>query len=569
MKSIQDRQFKTAVILILAGLTMMTSLVVFLNVRGSARASAAVRDSRILAIRYLTHLGRSLWNIAAEKDLMVAAQETAGLILQSEAYEKMSKGSQAGLYRLTHERLSRLKELLVEKGRITKPPYYNPQTDTFDAVQYFLDKVFVPAAELLESQEQKKKESVFWDGKVDAYSTGLAVAAVAIFLLTLSLVLSGKSRLAMAGVGLALAAAVAGSSLAAALRPWHEVSSVSLKDLALASGEVLGAKLVLDFGGDLQAASPFTGPAERIIAGILKKDPGYPAAFELRARLRAAVGESLFFAGRLAEGRAEMDRAIADLDTVRRAGQNDGYLDWTRGFVHLLLGRWPEAEASIERALVELPEQGFALGVMKAAVLLYEGKKPASESALEAALAQAARRPLASDPNYFRIFVRNLERFREISPAEGLERMELRLKEASVLIALGKGTRRPAVAATAAPLLFVNPVTDRRGEIIDIPACQEFPASTGRAYFLLQLKGMSRGLAVVRRVYRRLPGQVFWIEQLRLGRTEHWDGPAEARLLGSVEYPMPEAGESLASGRYRLEIFIEGDLKAAGEFKVR
>jgi len=569
MRIIQEKPFKTAVILILAGLTILTSLIVLLNVTASARAAAAGRDSRILAIRYLTHLGRSLWDAASQKGLMVAAQETAGLILQAEAYEKMSKGQEALLYRLTRDRLVRLKDLLAGGGRITRPPYYDPQTGAFDLVQYFLDEVYIPAAGLLESQDQKRKESAFWGRKVEAFTTGLAVMTVAVFLLTLSLFLSGKVRLAMAGVGLALVTAVVGTSVAAAGRPWRAVSSESIRNLARASGEVLRAKLVLDFNGDLRTAERFAGPAGNTIAGILAKDPAYAAALDLRARLRAAMGESLIFAGKAREGRAEMERAVADLARVEGAGRDDGYLDWTRGFAQLLLGRFSQAEASIERALARLPEQKLALGAIKAVIYLYEGRRDAWRTVLEDALSQAVRRPLASDPNTFRILIRNLERFKEIMPAEGLQEMTRRLKEASVLIALGRGVRPLAVAASVAPPQFVNPVYDGRGEVVALPAAREFPAAVGHVYFLLEFKGMSPGQSIVRKVYRQISGQVFWVEQLRLGRTERWSGPAEARLLGSVEYPMPEAGEYLASGLYRLEIFIEGNLMASGMFKVR
>ncbi len=568
MRVVQEKAFKTAVILILAGLTFLTSLIVLFNVLASSRASSASRDGRILSIRYLTHLGRSLWETASERELMVAAQETAGLLLLAEAYEKMSKDREVFLYRLTGDRLKELKNLLAAQGRITRPPYHNPQTGLFDSVQYFLDEVYIPAAELLERQEQKRKESDFWARKGETFTTGLAVMAVAVFLLTLSLVLSGKVRLAMAGVGLALVAAVAGACISAAARSWRPVASRSVKELARATGQMLRAKLILDYSGDVQTAARFTGPAERTLDAILAENPGYGTALEARARLRTTVGESLFFAGKIKEGRAEMERTVADLDDVERAGRQDGYLDWTRGFAQLLLGRFSQAEASVERALARLPDQGLALGLLRAVILLYEERRAASQAALEDALSQAVHRPLASDSDTFRIVIRNLERFRTIQPADGLEEMERRLKEASVLVALGRGTRPPRVTASVTRVRFVN--LDPQGEVIDLPERGTFPAGTGHAYFLLEFKDMGPGQSLVRKVYRRLPGQVFWVEQLRLGRSEHWRGPApEARLQGSVEYPMPEAGEYLLSGRYRMEVYIEGNLKASETFLVK
>jgi len=568
MRVVQEKAFKTAVILILAGLTVLTSLIFLFNVLASSRVSSASRDSRILSIRYLTHLGRSLWETASERELMVAAQETAGLLLLAEAYEKMSRDQAAFLYRLTGDRLKELKDLLAAQGRITRPPYHNPQTGLFDSVQYFLDEVYIPAAELLERQEQKRKESDFWGRKGDTFTTGLAVMAVAVFLLTLSLVLSGKVRLAMAGVGLALVAAVAGTSILAAARSWRPVSSRAVKELARATGQVLRAKLILDYSGDVQTAARFTGPAEMTLDAILAENPGYGTALEARARLRTTLGESLFFAGKIKEGRAEMERTVADLDGVERAGRQDGYLDWTRGFAQLLLGRFSQAEASVERALARLPRQGLALGLLKAVILLYEGRRAASQAAVEDALSQAVHRPLASDSDTFRIVIRNLERFRAIMPANGLKEMERRLKEASVLIALDRGTRPPRVTASVARIRFIN--LDPQGEVIDLPERGIFPAGTGHAYFLLEFKDMRPGQSLVRKVYRRLPGQVFWVEQLRLGRSEHWRSQAtEARVQGSVEYPMPEAGEYLVSGHYRLEVYIEGNLKASETFLVQ
>jgi hypothetical protein len=80
---------------------------------------------------------------------------------------------------------------------------------------------------------------------------------------------------------------------------------------------------------------------------------------------------------------------------------------------------------------------------------------------------------------------------------------------------------------------------------------------------------MTKGASVVSKVYWRSPGQAFWVEQVRLGKVQRWDGPAEARLLGVVAQPFPEAGEILASGDYRLEIYLDGalNLDAVG-FKV-
>jgi hypothetical protein len=112
----EEKRFRSAVTVLLAGLTILGSLIVILNNRSYVRGIEAGRDSRILGIRYLARFGRSLWESAAEKNLMVSWQELGGLMMQAEAYEKMSGGTDASLYRI-----SRPPILTPGPGPLTSP----------------------------------------------------------------------------------------------------------------------------------------------------------------------------------------------------------------------------------------------------------------------------------------------------------------------------------------------------------------------------------------------------------------------------------------------------------------
>jgi tetratricopeptide (TPR) repeat protein len=568
LKLKDDKIFKTTVTLLLAGLTIVTSLIVIFNVQASSRGSAASRDSRILGIRYLTHLDRTQWEFAAEKDALDFYKELSGLMLQAGAYTMGPGARDVVYYNLARERLDKIRAVLAAEGELTRPPYFNPQLAGADLLQYYLDKIFIPAAEILERQEQKKAEGGFWGSKSDAYTAGLAVMAVAVFLLTLSLVLSGRIRFFMAGSGLLLIAAVISISAAAGTRYWSGPADESIREYARASGHATRAQIIFNVSGDSGATLAAAGEAEAEIDRILVRDPHYRSAIQVRSRLRMLKGETLFYGGKTQESRAELEKASADLATLLRTGPADGYLYWSQGYAEYLLGQREASLRSIGRALELLPDQGLALGTVKAAALLAGGKIDDERAALEAAIEFAVRKPLASDPIYFRTLIQNLERFQELTPVEGLPAAIRRLKEASVSLAVLKKSRPLDEQSEIAPPRFVAPVYDKRGEITDVPPRDQFPKATARAYFLLELKGMQRGQSIVRKVYRRLPGQPFWIEQLMLGRAEHWEGPAEARLLGDVENPIPEAGQVLASGDYRIEIYIEGRLKASGTFKI-
>lgn len=564
----EEKAFKNVVTVFLAGLTFVGSLIVFLNVSASYRGAAAGRDSRILGIRYLTHLGRASWDAAAEKRLMVAWQELGGLMMQSEAYEKMTGGKDASLYRLTRERLGKVRDLLAVQGEVTKPPYFNAQAAAFDVLQYYLDKTFIPAAELLEGQAVKKREGAFWGSKSEAYTTALAVMAVAVFLLTLSLVISGKIRFVMAGAGSVLVFSVITVAAATAARTWKAPAEESVKLLAKASADVMRIQLIISAGNDLAAAARFAGQADAALEKVLAVDPDYESAILLRNRVLTLRGETLIFGGNVEDGRKDIARAVEGIRRAIAAGREDAYLWWAQGNAEMFLGKNDEALRSIAKALAALPDRAFALGALKSLVLMARGNKAESEAALEASIAFALEHPLASDPSDFRTIVKNLERWNEVVPVNGTADLIKRLKEAAVSIAVLKKARRETTASEVASLQFVSPVYDRQGEIIDVPPCEAFPRFTARAHFFLELKGMKKGQSIVTKVYGKAPGRVFWIEQFRLGKTRHWEGPDSARLLGSVENPMPEAGEILGTGEYRLEIYIDGNLAVSGVFKV-
>jgi tetratricopeptide (TPR) repeat protein len=564
----EEKRFRSAVTVLLAGLTILGSLIVILNNRSYVRGIEAGRDSRILGIRYLARFGRSLWESAAEKNLMVSWQELGGLMMQAEAYEKMSGGTDASLYRISRERLAKVRGLLADQGALTKPPYFDARTGAFDFARYYFDQVFIPAAELLERQEQRKREGGFWGAKSDAYTTGLAVMAVAVFLLTLSLVLSGRIRFVMAGAGLALVLAVAGAAAATTLRTWHGPAEESIKSLAKSAALVYRAQMVMDLAGDTASAAALAGGAKTELETVLIREPDYQTADFLLSRAEEIAGEALLLGGHGEDGRRSLTGAVSRIERIIRAGRDDGYIWWSRSYGELLLGRPDAALRSVDKALAALPDQGFALGTLRAAVLLASGRKDEAGAALETAVARTLEHPLASDPIAFRTITKNLEQWNEVAPVDGLAPMIRRLKEAAVCVSALQSARPKESKAEVVPPLFVAPVYDQRGEIVDRPACEVYPRFTARAHFLLEVRGMAKGQSIVSKVFWKRPGQAFWIEQLRMGKVQHWDGPDTARMMGFVANPMPEAGEVLESGAYRLEIYVDGALKAAVGFQV-
>jgi len=563
-----DKTFKTAVTLVLASLTFLTSLIVILNVQASNRGAAASRDGRLLDIQLLNHLGRSRWDATAEEDVMNTYGELALRMSKIRSYEAYARGDDALYYEASRDRLAKLQGSLEMGSDVMRPPYFDPKTKAFDYIQFDMDRVSIRAAELQERQELKKAEGRFWGAKSNAFTTGLATMAVAVFLLTLSLVLTGKIRLFMAGAGLVLIMAVLAVSGLTAVRRWKGPSDEAIKLMARASGPLYWARYFINTDGDFDAGRSFAEQAAAEIDKALLRDPDYPAALLVRSRIHEALGEISYFSGRIEESRRDLEKAAADMERILQVRKTDGYLCGSLGYTQLLLGRLEASARSEDQALRFLPRQKVVYGTSRAVALLFNGKRKEAEALLEDVIDQAYRIPLASDPASFRTLIKNLERFNEIRPVEGLPEMIKRLKEASVCLTILKTTRPSPVKAKVATPGFVAPVYNESNKIVDLPACLEFPRGSVRAHFLFEFKELERDRSVVSKVYRRTPGRVFWIEQQWLGYSERWARDSEGRLLRPIQNSLPESDQQLAGGDYRLEIYVDGNLLATATFKV-
>ena len=312
-----DKTVKKAITLILAGLTFATSLIVMVNVRSSSRGSEAGRDARILGIRYLTHLDKAEWNLAAEKDLFAFHEELSFLVLMAWHSASNNPNPVDALFnRLNQDRLTGLRDVLGKEGALTRPPYYSPKTGALDFLQYMQDKILVPAFEILERQEQKKAEGAFYGGKSSALTSGLAVMAVAVFLLTLSLVLGGTIRYIMAGSGLIIVAAVLVFSAVTEGRSWRGPSEDAIRTLARAQGYLVRAQILFNLDGNPAPALAAAGAIGCLIAGA--------CFFALLASLFALV----LFAGTVLGGIA-----------AHRGSRRDGDMA-TAIFVGYAVGQW-------------------------------------------------------------------------------------------------------------------------------------------------------------------------------------------------------------------------------------
>jgi tetratricopeptide (TPR) repeat protein len=563
----EEKRFRTAITILLAGLTVATSSIVVLNNRALGRAAEAGRDARILGLQSVSHLGTTLWDAESERRLAASWQELGSLILQMEAFKLGAGSADAKLYQIRRDRLAKLRSTMAEEGRISRPPYFDEKSGRFDTLRYQLDHVEGPAYELAERQDQMKAVGRFWGAKCEVYSTSLATMAVAVFLLTLAMVLGGRIRFIISGVGLALVLGIGAAVASTALRPWRGVSEESIRETGRQAARLSQANAYFSLAGAADEAEAQARQVQSAAQDVLRRDPNMVSAILLKSRADELIGHILFFRGRMEERRTELDKAAAGFEKAAAAGRDDGFLRWSLGFVELLRGRPRNALASLDQALKRLPEQGLPLGVTRALALLADGRGAAAGEALEAAVAWSQAHPIASDPQYYRTLVQSLERWNEVTPIEGLAEMTRRLKEAAVCVAYLDRTQPRATTAAISEPEFIDPAYDDGGEITGWTPTRSYPRSVARAPFFIDLTGMSRGQSIVSKVFWRIPGGFMWVEQAHLTKSQHWEGPPQARILGEVSPLFPEAGEFLFRGDYRLEIYVDGALKAVGGFQ--
>ncbi len=563
-----DKRFKKIVTLLIAGSTVLASVIVWLSVHSNARAAAAGRDSRIEAIKFLTFSGQALWNLALEKKLMVSYRELSSLEQLEGVYAAMAKPREAVFNRMAQERLSRLMDSLKPFGALFQPPYFASGPAGFDFFQLYLDKVFVPAVELQQRQDLKKTESGFWSKKNESYSAALTVLAVAVFLLTLSLTISGRIRHIFLSTGILLALALGGFVADTARLPFHSPPSDEVRAFARASGRLLYAQ-TLKLGSGLDRAVDVAGAALKELDGILARDPAYAECYPLRAYAHLARGESLLFKGEAAGSKREIGLAITDFRKAIRSGSRDGYTLWNLGYAELLDGRYVQSERDYRQALSLLPEQRLGLGVNIALSLLLEGRTSEAGDDLDHTVRYAQQHPLASDPLYFRTAIRNLERFGGIWANPRIGKMAKRLKEAFVCIQFLKRPLPPVVDCRVDPLLFVRPQYDANGKIVSLSEQSVFPPLTSRVDYIFSYRGLKKGFHLVQKVYATAPGEPFRREQPILEKSEIWSGSEEGRSGWTIDFPLPGAGQGLSVGRYLVELYVQGNLLSRGEFEIR
>lgn len=558
-----EKAYKNIVSLIIAITTFLGSFFAFLQVDANMRASTASRDNRLLAIQSIALNARTYSDWNREYGLANEYKALSTLKLLESIFPTEGKPVEETLSSLEQERLAELMEAMRPLATSLSTPYFNEQLQASDLFQLLVDKNIVPLAELTEKQELKKDEGAFWNNKSNSYLMGITILAVSLFLFALSLTISGRMRLIFTAAGLLLVFAVLTITLFVLSSSFVGPSEEAIATFSQAYGQAQYASTV----ELLSYHSSVDSLADKAISGFDKAInifPDYDSAYEWRAMAHMTKGEALLFRGETREKvKRELDAAIFDFRRAIELGKKDLYSTSSLGWTLYLNGDVSGSLSSLEEALRIAPDQYFGLNLYRSLALLSSGKKDEAMTTLDNAIKWSLDHPLASDPYYFRAMIRNLDRLKEIEPHEGMEEMSKRLKEAFVSINTLAQTEPIPVSATISPLHFASAVYDEKGEIKEYNLHESFPSTTLEVHLLFDYAGMQNGMRIVQKVYKE--GQ----ELPLYGRVETWSLGQSGSAVWKVSYPLEGAiNRFLAAGRYRIDLFVEGNLLSSGEFTV-
>ncbi|MBM3296935.1 MAG: hypothetical protein FJY83_04975 [Candidatus Aminicenantes bacterium] len=564
-----EERLKKTLTLLIAAATFMGSVIVFLAVEAGGRAADAARDSRLRGIDYLTFTGQELWNLEADKNRLASFRELEAMRQVEEAYRLYRPAAESAANRLAEERFAGALESLAASGGVFSSRYFDRATGRFDFLRHFADRIIEPSARILEDEDRDRSRAAFWGRKANVYTTSLTVLAVAVFLMSLALAIPAAIRLLFAATGLVLLAGLSGFCLVTRAEPLKIHSPEDIERFSRISAR---AFVLQGYGiaGNLDRALEEAGALQAEADALVQASPLYTAARALRASIRQAGGEAIFYRdgpGKASE--AEIAEARAEYERVLEARPEDGQTWWSVAYGKFLSGRHAEALDALRRAARHLPEQELGLRLNEAVYLLYLGRKEESAAALRSASRRAVERRRGSDPVYFRTVIRNLGRLREIRPAEGLDELEESAKEAFLAVSEFGRAEPETVATSVGPLTFVEPVYDREGKIVELNERDVYPPMTPNVSYMFEHRSLTPGFKTHQKVYWRPPRQVFWREQVHLAKEETWSGKVDGRTAWTVDFPLPGAGRGLPAGLYRVELYVQGNLISRGEFLVR
>ena len=554
------------IIMLIAGVAVFGAMVAALQTNAYMHASQANREAQAQALRALQSDVSNLFEVGYDLQVARIWWQQQRLALTARLLANVETDpAQAAWYSQEARRLVDASKLLTDQSDLFTPPYFNAATGLWpDLNRYWYEQVVAP--QLLAGEEQSVQMELgrAWGQKSNAYQTIITLVAVTLFLYGLALTVERYLKWGFVALGSANLSFIVVWTVLTAIQPIPQIAPQALQ--AYVVGHI---KAIYALQEELQSrhrSAP--DKADQAIADLSRAiawRPDYTAAYITRGDAYTVKGEALLFGqGDAALRDASFRQAVADYRHALELQPDNYHTYWNLGWALYLLGEHEPALAAIRRVIELSPMKQFGARLVSGEILMGMGRVQEGLAEIRRAIEHAAAHPLSSDAYYFRQMIRNTERLQVVRPHPGLSESTRLLKEAFTSLQF-RGTPYPGTTRVQIRnLAFGTPTVERAGKVASYWISDHFPADTEQVNVLFDYQDMAEGEQVVLKVYHNGVERPFYHQVLiwHDGASGHCDQLA-------VRIPVKHILFGLLPGQYRVEIYVEGNLRASGEFTVQ
>jgi tetratricopeptide (TPR) repeat protein len=542
--------FEQFVAILIAVVTIIASIVGYLQVDADNRSNQALRTAQAFAIQAVELKASGKVQSSAWTDVLRLREEVLSLAIIAENYEDPKAA----------ERFRAAGEQLLQLSPVLAPPYFDPAGEEApNQAKFESDSYFVEATYFSERFADAFAIKGAWGDKADAYIAHLTLLAVTLFFFGISITLPGRMRWAFVGMGGLFTVATLIWVLIVFFTPVTAQPDEAMR--AYADGE-----------GWIHQDEP--EKAVEAYNQAIAADPAYTNAYVSRAYAHEDLGQ--------------YDQAIADFEKVRAAGYRSSDVLADLSWLYYLKGQFPEAISLAQAGIEQYPAEiihHINLGQAQLASNNPEAAQAAYNTASDLATRQVAEARAAEQEPPETLWIEldeaaldldglsscieaqdncdhttpPFETVSGINPVKGRD-LSLQLRNFQVALEYTGKVPGPAPAAKVTPFEFAQPVYDEEtDELIEYNYPEEFPDSASFITFFFDYEGMKDGQNVVYKVYYN------FAEDPALRLVEEWSlgesGEAEFTLSYGELYTFPP-------GDYWVEMYVDSHLVQEGGFTV-
>lgn len=550
---LDEEQFKKLVAVLISLVTVMATVIAFVQSDASQRDDQANRDTKRYATEVMgrTVSGDAQVNFAYNKAYQ-AWQE-----LNMLADSALERGDEAAA-----NRYRKLRDQMTELSPLLASPYFDPETGETDTAKYETDIYLVDLALLTQNFKAAGVVKDAWDAKANTYIVHLTLLAVALFLFGLATTISGPvTRWIFSGTGMAITLYAAVWATQVWLQPVFDLR---------------------EQGNAIEAYARGTGLAYRELyqAAIAEFDqaitdaPTFAAAYSARAEAHKDLGD--------------LPAAAADYELARANGDSSANTAGELAYIYYLQGRFDEAIAMNRTALESVPGElwiRFDLAVSLLAAGQIEAAKGEYVAGMEDAAKQVAEAEAAGEEPPSDLWwsldasgAYDLDSLIDVMDGQGetppvdkianpeavraaAEELVNQLKSTAVALEFTGQPPAGALAAQITPFEFAEPIYDDEGEVSDYAYDDTFEYGVQAVSVFFDYENMTDGQEVLFKVYVDEEEDPSWrvIAPWDLGAS----GSTEKSL--SLDY---SDNFVLPAGEYMVEMYVDSHLAQRDWFVV-